>query len=134
MMIWHEQCVLSSLGPLSPTDIAVQAVPRGPADTMPTSAAQSLLPETIRLLGGNDRLRALASSPRLKLEWTGEREGGTYLALVKTRERWTQRDQPKHSAGEPFDAVLSRSEEHTSELQSLMRLSYAVFCLKKQQQ
>src|SRR3546814_3634806 len=29
-----------------------------------------------------------------------------------------------------FDA-LARSEEHTSELQSLMRISYAVFCLKK---
>src|SRR3546814_988722 len=27
---------------------------------------------------------------------------------------------------------LARSEEHTSELQSLMRISYAVFCLKKQ--
>src|SRR3546814_2464756 len=29
------------------------------------------------------------------------------------------------------DAELVRSEEHTSELQSLMRISYAVFCLKK---
>src|SRR3546814_6873484 len=28
-------------------------------------------------------------------------------------------------------ALISRSEEHTSELQSLMRISYAVFCLKK---
>src|SRR3546814_1995884 len=28
-------------------------------------------------------------------------------------------------------ALLVRSEEHTSELQSLMRISYAVFCLKK---
>src|SRR3546814_5574611 len=28
-------------------------------------------------------------------------------------------------------ALRSRSEEHTSELQSLMRISYAVFCLKK---
>src|SRR3546814_4125394 len=28
--------------------------------------------------------------------------------------------------------VVVRSEEHTSELQSLMRISYAVFCLKKQ--
>src|SRR3546814_6957232 len=28
-------------------------------------------------------------------------------------------------------AILERSEEHTSELQSLMRISYAVFCLKK---
>src|SRR3546814_7136708 len=29
---------------------------------------------------------------------------------------------------------LTRSEEHTSELQSLMRISYAVFCLKKKKQ
>src|SRR3546814_1811580 len=29
-------------------------------------------------------------------------------------------------------AMQSRSEEHTSELQSIMRISYAVFCLKKQ--
>src|SRR3546814_9969229 len=28
-------------------------------------------------------------------------------------------------------ALVKRSEEHTSELQSLMRISYAVFCLKK---
>src|SRR3546814_15479795 len=31
-------------------------------------------------------------------------------------------------------ASTPRSEEHTSELQSLMRISYAVFCLKKQNQ
>src|SRR3546814_1687846 len=29
------------------------------------------------------------------------------------------------------DEISGRSEEHTSELQSLMRISYAVFCLKK---
>src|SRR3546814_1923713 len=29
------------------------------------------------------------------------------------------------------DIAFARSEEHTSELQSLMRISYAVFCLKK---
>src|SRR3546814_6583176 len=29
------------------------------------------------------------------------------------------------------DGIAPRSEEHTSELQSLMRISYAVFCLKK---
>src|SRR3546814_4210279 len=33
----------------------------------------------------------------------------------------------------PFNG-LRRSEEHTSELQSLMRISYAVFCLKKKKQ
>src|SRR3546814_4680932 len=32
--------------------------------------------------------------------------------------------------GKPSEAT-NRSEEHTSELQSLMRISYAVFCLKK---
>src|SRR3546814_3695326 len=32
------------------------------------------------------------------------------------------------------ESELRRSEEHTSELQSLMRISYAVFCLKKQKQ
>src|SRR3546814_4889437 len=30
-----------------------------------------------------------------------------------------------------WQEILARSEEHTSELQSLMRISYAVFCLKK---
>src|SRR3546814_2762451 len=30
-----------------------------------------------------------------------------------------------------FTEIRGRSEEHTSELQSLMRISYAVFCLKK---
>src|SRR3546814_4312588 len=31
----------------------------------------------------------------------------------------------------PTLSIATRSEEHTSELQSLMRISYAVFCLKK---
>src|SRR3546814_2725453 len=34
---------------------------------------------------------------------------------------------------EAVHELTSRSEEHTSELQSLMRISYAVFCLKKKQ-
>src|SRR3546814_8634347 len=33
---------------------------------------------------------------------------------------------------QPIEVATARSEEHTSELQSLMRISYAVFCLKKQ--
>src|SRR3546814_3851511 len=35
------------------------------------------------------------------------------------------------ASGHQSSASVSRSEEHTSELQSLMRISYAVFCLKK---
>src|SRR3546814_7510844 len=38
---------------------------------------------------------------------------------------------PPLSAARPNWAASCRSEEHTSELQSLMRISYAVFCLKK---
>src|SRR3546814_8543258 len=41
-------------------------------------------------------------------------------------EMYRSRPDPESPAG--------RSDEHTSELQSLMRLSYAVFCLKKQKQ
>src|SRR3546814_10836929 len=37
-------------------------------------------------------------------------------------------------AEKPKDAASGRSEEHTSELQSLVRISYAVFCLKKKKQ
>src|SRR3546814_9959098 len=36
-----------------------------------------------------------------------------------------------HRSFRPFPRSGGRSEEHTSELQSLMRISYAVFCLKK---
>src|SRR3546814_9643428 len=35
------------------------------------------------------------------------------------------------NGGEVDRLYINRSEEHTSELQSLMRISYAVFCLKK---
>src|SRR3546814_2727127 len=46
------------------------------------------------------------------------------------RGRDTQRRLEEHGAA-GADMVEIRSEEHTSELQSLMRISYAVFCLKK---
>src|SRR3546814_4883413 len=35
------------------------------------------------------------------------------------------------AVGTAQEPIIFRSEEHTSELQSLMRISYAVFCLKK---
>src|SRR3546814_8866065 len=50
---------------------------------------------------------------------------------------WTQLCASRFDAGGgaiPGNPLLDeRSEEHTSELQSLMRISYAVFCLKKKQ-
>src|SRR3546814_3404689 len=43
-------------------------------------------------------------------------------------------DQDASPVGFVIDEPQHRSEEHTSELQSLMRISYAVFCLKKKKQ
>src|SRR3546814_2451713 len=53
----------------------------------------------------------------------------TLFRSVRCRGRARKRfcaSAPAHGA-----LSISRSEEHTSELQSLMRISYAVFCLKK---
>src|SRR3546814_8665770 len=52
------------------------------------------------------------------------RSGGDARALAKRAGR-----HPPHAR-----RSAARSEEHTSELQSLMRISYAVFCLKKKKQ
>src|SRR3546814_2204602 len=49
-------------------------------------------------------------------------------------QRWRSSGQPRFANTAPIgapDGWQARSEEHTSELQSLMRTSYAVFCLKK---
>src|SRR3546814_5903409 len=54
----------------------------------------------------------------------------------------SQRKQGRHryfaladtETGALLETIMGRSEEHTSELQSLMRISYAVFCLKKKKQ
>src|SRR3546814_8378088 len=42
-------------------------------------------------------------------------------------------EQSTAACANPETTIRHRSEEHTSELQSLMRSSYAVFCLKKKQ-
>src|SRR3546814_8649968 len=49
----------------------------------------------------------------------GGRPGREFLSQADLRARWIGQSERR------------RSEEHTSELQSLMRISYAVFCLKK---
>src|SRR3546814_7778282 len=50
-----------------------------------------------------------------------------YPAMLNALMQWITTGQKPTPAG----IAASRSEEHTSELQSLMRISYAVFCLKK---
>src|SRR3546814_8858956 len=54
-------------------------------------------------------------------------EDGIPLSQVTMFQNIAPTSAPNTTAG-----VTRRSEEHTSELQSLMRISYAVFCMKKQ--
>src|SRR3546814_2347864 len=54
---------------------------------------------------------------------------GRGVGWRRLRPRWPPGGPPR--AHDPHDRGDGRSEEHTSELQSLMRISYAVFCLKK---
>src|SRR3546814_9993039 len=60
-------------------------------------------------------------------------ESSTIAPMAKEPTTFTARV-PKRNPGPAHSATCPtarRSEEHTSELQSLMRISYAVFCLKK---
>src|SRR3546814_7904869 len=57
---------------------------------------------------------------------SGDRVGQRFLRAVCGKGRAEDAED-----AEGLRACEARSEEHTSELQSLMRISYAVFCLKK---
>src|SRR3546814_3831997 len=50
---------------------------------------------------------------------------------LKTLKHLARKGTPENSLRALTSDLAYRSEEHTSELQSLMRISYAVFCLKK---
>src|SRR3546814_7791906 len=71
------------------------------------------------LLDGLDRLDDWPESVKtMQRNWIGRSEGLEISFAVE-------------DSGEAVRVFTTRSEEHTSELQSLMRISYAVFCLKK---
>src|SRR3546814_8608816 len=53
------------------------------------------------------------------------------LGQLHLAEQRAHHEHRRHAANLRRRYASSRSEEHTSELQSLMRISYAVFCLKK---
>src|SRR3546814_2645257 len=70
--------------------------------------------------------RSARRRPRLRRHW-GARPHRQHRTRTKPDDR-TATAWPSIRAA---IRTTSRSEEHTSELQSLMRISYAVFCLKK---
>src|SRR3546814_7758737 len=89
---------------------------------------------TDRIVEFAERMRELAAvhidqSNGLAIACKGDRRGDTRMAARSDRDYFLH-------VGKQRELVLAqqniiRSEEHTSELQSLMRISYAVFCLKK---
>src|SRR3546814_8021700 len=68
-----------------------------------------------------------AESIGIRLTATSHEASIATVIVIATLDRYS--DMKLRS---PNRLGMNRSEEHTSELQSLMRISYAVFCLKKQ--
>src|SRR3546814_1951851 len=68
----------------------------------------------------------------LLFEWPDATRSQKHLPLQKTESGWRvlQSDYARQDENVFYEDKF-RSEEHTSELQSLMRISYAVLCLKK---
>src|SRR3546814_8424383 len=75
---------------------------------------------------------AQAGAELAGLRHTIARIAGDYglAPIAASTHPFAEWDAQQHTRKERYDD-LARSEEHTSELQSLMRISYAVFCLKK---
>src|SRR3546814_3469085 len=73
---------------------------------------------------GDSRSAVLAPQARNRPSWIGGRVRPRCRSC-----RWRSAQLPSGIAPFESDPCALRSEEHTSELQSLMRISYAVFCL-----
>src|SRR3546814_1775343 len=124
-------------GRIYPTNVACKLLDRHSAQCMDYRRRKAFVPDCLRLtLRLLDDIEWLPESCAYKLraadkslpEWhyliCGDREA-VHRAGQSIR-GWTISET---EAGDLENHV--RSEEHTSELQSLMRISYAVFCLKK---
>src|SRR3546814_9573776 len=103
-------------------------------------AINALEPEIAAL--SDDELKAKTQAFRQRLEAGEELDGLLNEAFAVVREAAKRVLGQRHfdvqllggmvlHQGKIAEMKTGRSEEHTSELQSLMRISYAVFCLKK---
>src|SRR3546814_2289837 len=80
--------------------------------------------------GGCTRHQDFAANAPDRLRAKRADRAGRYQK-VEDRADAERRDEADRHVALGIARFLGRSEEHTSELQSLMRISYAVFCLKK---
>src|SRR3546814_8541559 len=84
-------------------------------------------PRRVQLLA-----EAIERDPRVNAKAFVVSEASGLLPVIRGEPPpWTKPAESEGSASDPARGSNNRSEEHTSELQSLMRISYAVFCLKK---
>src|SRR3546814_9081812 len=88
-----------------------------------STRTDTLFPYTTLFRSCKQRARAIRRQP---FQAPRIPSGVEFTATVEISQR--ERKQPR---GKDGFKLRRRSEEHTSELQSLMRISYAVFCLKK---
>src|SRR3546814_5220950 len=109
--------------------VAIRLFSGGSTSAPPAADAGSkLTPEEMKALGiegdtPRDTVATLvAQVKQLRTELQ------TALTDNKSQREENQRLRQRENS---IDQRINRSEEHTSELQSLMRISYAVFCLKK---
>src|SRR3546814_4384416 len=105
----------------------------GPATTENYTYVHTLaLPDALPI--SRRRLAGQADGRAGKADRKRPRRADEAVRLSLTREgrarRWRRQEGSTSRPGSPRCGP-GRSEEHTSELQSLMRISYAVFCLKK---
>src|SRR3546814_2366819 len=96
----------------------VSVATKYPATTRRWFEGQGIQAECIKLNG------AMEIAPKLGL-------ASHIVDLVSTGRTLVENALAEQTVISEVSARLIRSEEHTSELQSLMRISYAVFCLKK---
>src|SRR3546814_5206140 len=106
------------LADASPADLAeIEISPAGFGLHWPKLDADVYVPALLQGVFGSRRWMAA------QLGATGGR--------ARSRAKAAAARENGRKGGRPRKAFAGRSEEHTSELQSLMRISYAVFCLKK---
>src|SRR3546814_835351 len=127
----------------------LQPSARPPISTNISTSAK----ETRRIRALTEAIEAEAGPPRraVRRRWSteekiallleAERHGETISSVGRRHGistsvlfRWRDQFGLGHEKPMTLAAVQVRSEEHTSELQPLMRISYAVFCLKKKKQ
>src|SRR3546814_2637172 len=99
--------------------IASNAVGKVPPSVGLTTVRPPYTPTTFGVFAGYNRGPLFEVTRRAPIDAWAEENGAVFEPVSLWRRAWY------------FPKPGERSEEHTSELQSLMRISYAVFCLKK---